>query len=95
MLIAHSPTSGHYPNDGVIASKYSVSGFIDFIVVPTLTTCGDMIKNVLINSPTPMKDDCPWRAELGVNRTNWQKKVTEFFTAELFSRNIYDFSCHV
>ena len=45
--------------------------FIDFIVVPTLTVCGDMITTVL--GGVVCED--PWTSNLPNNRGRWQEKV--------------------
>ena len=49
-------------------------GFIDFIVIPTLSTCGEMIKTVLGSAATDFEP--PWTETLQENRSNWQKKVS-------------------
>ena len=46
-------------------------GFIDFIVVPTLTVCGDMVTTVL--GGVVCED--PWTMTLPTNRARWQEKV--------------------
>ena len=49
-------------------------GFIDFIVIPTLSTCGEMIATVLGTSAADFQQ--PWSETLLQNRNNWQKKVS-------------------
>ena len=49
------------------------AGFIDFIVIPTLSTCGEMIATVLGTSADDFQQ--PWSETLLENRNNWQRKV--------------------
>jgi len=53
-------------------------GFIDFIVIPTLTTCGEMVRCVLgseVNGDVQCQP--PWTDILAENRQNWQKKADD------------------
>ena len=51
-------------------------GFIDFIVNPTLTICGDMVKTVLGSNYTNEDGEkTPWTDILPINKQKWQQKV--------------------
>ena len=50
------------------------SGFIDYIVTPTLSVCSDMVMTVLGGSTEFEK---PWNGTLVVNKEKWQEKVKD------------------
>ena len=53
-------------------------------MIPTLTTCGEMIRCVLGAGAGAgqgaglSKDNAPWDSTLATNRQNWQKKVNKY-----------------
>ena len=51
-------------------------------MIPTLTTCGEMIRCVLGAGAGQgaglSKDNAPWDSTLATNRQNWQKKVNMY-----------------
>ena len=61
----------HFLHPPPPTSHQTFAGFIDFIVIPTLSTCGEMIKTVLGSADFHQ----PWTETLQENRSNWQKKV--------------------
>ena len=50
------------------------SGFIDYIVTPTMAVCGDMVSAVLGGS---CEFEQPWNGTLVVNKERWQEKVED------------------
>ena len=54
-------------------------GFIDYIVTPTLTVCGDMVTAVLGGTGGVEQ---PWYSTLAVNREKWQEKVVGAYFIE-------------
>ena len=49
-----------------------VAGFIDFIVSPTLSVCGEVLALVV---PGRREQEKPWHTNLAANKERWQAKV--------------------
>ena len=77
--------TSHHPATTLRLSSVFL-GFIDFIVIPTLSTCGEMIKTVLGSAAADFHQ--PWTETLQENRNRHERYFTQKQVKTIGSKSI-------